>query len=161
MLLRTLAYVLMSKAQMSVLASQMKPVSHPHHHFPHFSQCAFPSRPHPTLKQPVPPPHNTPKAPCIIWHPSGHTIALSSQAEVWGDAAICPGRTHTSIVSLTVTVNSWQSVPLGCPCRIPQWGYLTIKTGDTATLCMANRILTRLGWNAVWCTHSGKYEKWL
>lgn len=41
---------------------------------------------------------------------------------------------HPSSLSLTVTVNSWQSVPLGCPCRVPQWGYLTIKIRDTATL---------------------------
>lgn len=41
---------------------------------------------------------------------------------------------HPSSLSLTLTVNSWQPVPLGRPRRVPQRGYLTVKIRDTATL---------------------------
>lgn len=49
---------------------------------------------------------------------------------------------HPSPLGRTLTVNSWQSVPLGRPFCVPQRGYLTMKIRDTATLCIADRIST-------------------
>lgn len=49
---------------------------------------------------------------------------------------------HPSPLGRTLTVNSWQSVPLGRPFRVPQRGYLTMQIRDTATLNIAIRIST-------------------
>jgi len=89
------------------------PVSHPHIISLLLSICFSSGDPQPSLKPPVPPPpNNTPSAPCIFWHTSGHTI-------ITGVKGCSMSRKNTHIHPLSVSLQqlavsaTWLSLP--CP----------------------------------------------
>lgn len=154
--------ILMLKAHVSVLTYQMSSVSHQHIIFLASLKMLFPSRPHPTLKQTVPP-TALPKLPAF-WHPSSHTVASSSRAEVWGDAAICPGRTHTSILSQSQSHSqqlavcaTWPSLP--CPTmrlfdNTNKWHSQSVR----GKYGLSNKVMIKIRCNVPMVETKGKYD---